>query len=118
MSMSEKEFKDRDEQAVWELIGRHKGIEPSFGFTERTLRRLNEKPEPAPSVFWRPLLRWAMLATVVAMIGRGFWMTRSHTSQQIGEREANVYAGSQGSDYLEDFDVIASLDQLNGEGKL
>lgn len=113
MSMTERDFKDRDEQAVWELIGRHKGIEPSFGFVERTLRRLNEAPAK-PSVFWRPVFRWAMAGTMLAAIAVAGLFLRAHRDPP----QATVYAEVQQADYLEDFDVIASLDQLNGEGKL
>ena len=102
MSMTGKEFNDRDEQAAWELLGRHKGIEPSFGFVERTLRRLDEPAPVARPVFWQPVLHWALAAAVVVVLGVGGW-----TGWQRKQ-----------ADYLEDFDVIASLDELNGEHQL
>lgn len=120
MSVIEENFKDRDEQAVWELIGRHESVEPSFGFIERTLRRLDQ-PEIAPRrVGWFPLLRWAMAAVVVAALGVVGWNGWQHKQQtdRIAAARAETYAAVQQGDYLEDFDVIASLDQLNGKGNL
>jgi len=120
MSMTGKEFNDRDEQAAWELLGRHKGIEPSFGFAERTLRRLDE-PAPVPRpVFWLPALRWALAAAVVVALGAGGWTRwqQKQQSDQVAAARAETYATAQQADYLEDFDVIASLDELNGEHKL
>jgi hypothetical protein len=105
--MSEKEFNDRDEQAVWELLGRHRSIEPSFGFAERTLRRLHEMPERVAWWQW-PVVRWAAslgLAATVAAAGLAHWQ------QARTLRAAEVYAAAH-QDSLEDFDVIAALDQL------
>ena len=111
MSVNRDEFNDRDEQAAWELIGRHKAPEPSFGFAERTLRRLQEKPaRPRWSWAWS----WAAATAVLLCVaGVGYWQ-----SHQQGREEAavSVYAQTQGADYLEDFDVIASLDELKPGG--
>lgn len=118
MSVTEEQFNDRDERAVWELIGRHRPIEPSFGFAERTLRRLDETPESPPSVLtilWQPVFRWAALAVVALLSSFGLW-TRAHRAPQSVEPEVAVYAKAQDADYLEDFDVIASLDQLDKNG--
>jgi hypothetical protein len=120
MSMTGKEFNDRDEQAAWELLGRHKGIEPSFGFVERTLRRLDEPTPVTRPVFWQPVLRWALAATVVVALGVGGWTgwQRKQQSDQVSATRVETYATAQQGDYLEDLDVIASLDQLNGEQEL
>lgn len=118
MSVTEEQFNDRDERAVWELIGRHRGIEPSFGFTERTLRRLNEAPRSASSVLsilWQPVFRWGAVAVVALLSSFTLWM-RAHRAPQAVEPEVVVYAKAQDADYLEDFDVIASLDQLDRKG--
>ena len=118
MSVREEQFNDRDERAVWALIGRHRPIEPSFGFAERTLRRLNEAPRPASSVlsiFWQPVFRWATLA-VVALLSSFILLMRAHRASRAIEPEVAVYAKAQDADYLEDFDVIASLDQLDRKG--
>lgn len=118
MSVTEEQFNDRDERAVWELIGRHRGIEPSVGFAERTLRRLAESPTRAPSVLailWQPVFRWAAVAAVALLSGFGLW-TRAHRAPRAVEPEVAVYAKAQDADYLEDFDVIASLDQLDKNG--
>ena len=109
MSMSS----SHDDDAVWELIGRHRGVEPSVGFVERTLRRLEEPPAPSPHDLWPlPVFRWAVAACLVAVLGAGGWLTWWRVQDQ---HRAEVYAQQ---DLLEDFDVIASLDQLNGAGKL
>src|ERR1043166_4092160 len=115
MGMTEKEFNDRDEQAVWELIGRHQPIEPSFGFVERTLRRLDEVLVSRQCTFWSvPALRWAAAASFVAVLGVSSWLTWQHVQDK---RRAEVYAHVQ-QDRLEDFDVIVSLDQISGDNTL
>jgi len=113
MSVTQKDFNDKDEQAAWELLGRYEVIEPSFGFVERTLRRLDEAPASAPHRLW-PLsvLRWAAAASLAVGLGLGGWLTWQRVQDQ---HRAEVYAQQ---DLLEDFDVIASLDQINGGSKL
>ena len=90
----------------WELIGRHKSVQPSFGFAERTLRRLDE--EPVRLLWWRlPMTRWAAGLSFVFVLAIGLihWQ---HTREA---QRANVYAFAQ-QDALEDFDVIDHLDEL------
>ena len=60
---------------AWEVLERQPGIEPSFGFVERTLRRLEERPAAGRSWFWQPTVRWATLAAVVALSAGG-WVER------------------------------------------
>ncbi len=99
--------------ASWQALARHQAIEPSFGFVERTLRRLEEPASVITPGLWRlRILRWAMVASVVIVAGIGGW----HGWQRGQEaRRAQVYASVQQSDVLdEDFDVIATLDQLSG----
>jgi len=113
MSMREKEFNDRDEQAAWELLGRHESIEPSFGFVERTLRRLDE--EPVRQLFWwqLPVVRWASCLALATMVAGGvFYWQRARETQRV-----EVYAAAH-QDSLEDYDVIAGLDQLEGDNRL
>jgi hypothetical protein len=118
--MTGKEFKDRDEQAAWELLGRHKGIEPSFGFVERTLRRLDQPEVVTRPAFSQLVLRWAVAAVALIWVGVGAWFDHprfavsNHSSEQI----VTTYVETQQADYLEDFDVIASLDELDGGHKL
>ena len=50
---------------AWQALDRDEGIEPSFGFAERTLRRLNEPQEAVRWWVWRPSLRWVALAATV-----------------------------------------------------
>jgi anti-sigma factor RsiW len=99
---------------TWAALERHTGIEPSFGFVERTLRRLDE-PQVVRTWFWQPSFRWAALTATVLVLGVGAWVGRERLVEQ---RRADVYARVQQGDYLEDFDVIASLDQINGANKL
>src|SRR5579859_5810669 len=102
---------------VWQLLGRVKAIEPSFGFAERTLRRLAEPEEAAVRQwFWQPSLRWiALAATAIAVIVGG-WIGHGRMLDQ--KHAAEVYARAQQADYLEDYDVIASLDKLKGDNHL
>ena len=99
---------------AWATLEHHAGIAPSFGFVDRTLRRLAEHPA-ARKWFLQPGFRWAALAASVFMLGVCTWVGRERLVQQ---RRAEIYAGVRHADYLEDFDVIASLDQLNGGNKL
>ena len=96
---------------VWKVLERQTGIEPSFGFVERTLRRLDERPVVGRSWFWLPSVRWAALAATVVALGVGGWVERGRMQER---RRAEVYARVQQADYLEDFDVIANLDQIEG----
>ena len=113
MSMTHKDFNDRDEQAAWDLIGRHESIEPSVGFAQRTLRRLDEIP--ARRIWWQlPVVRWATslgLAGIVAVVGA------IHRQKTVEAKRIEVYAAAH-QDSLDDYDVIASLDQLDGGNKL
>ena len=94
---------------AWQALERDKAIEPSFGFVERTLRRLNEpQPIELPG-FWPASLRWAALATTVVALSMGAWVRHE---RMIEQRRAEIYARAQQGDYLEDYDVIANLDQL------
>lgn len=97
---------------TWALLGRHVAPEPSVGFVARTVRRL-ESPAPAP-VFW-PLWRWAVLAVLVAALGGGGWHVGHHWRQN---RLAMTYAAIHNHDDLEDYDVIATLDVLEGDNAL
>jgi hypothetical protein len=112
MNMNRSEFEDQDAQAAWELLGRHRGIEPSFGFAQRTLRRLYEAP---PRRFWQlPVFRWATALSCMALLGIGGLVIRQRA---IVRHNTEVYAGAH-QDTLEDYDVIASLDQLDGKARL
>ena len=99
---------------AWAALEQHAGIDPSFGFVERTLRRLDEPPV-SRVWFWQPAFRWAALTATMVVFGVGAWVGHERLAEQ---RRADVYARVQQADYLEDFDVIASLDQLNGGNKL
>ena len=98
--------------ALWQRLLQHESIEPSFGFADRAIRRLHE-PETLPiPAFWRPfVLRWATTASLAIVIGAGSWLGwRRYESV----KQAQIYASVQEANFLgEDFDVIASLDELD-----
>ena len=100
---------------AWDVIGRPPGIKPSFGFVERTLRRLNERPAVARSWFWQPAVRWATLGAVVVAVSVLGWVEGERMQER---RRAELYARVQQADYLEDFDVIANLDHIDGGNHL
>jgi len=101
---------------AWEVLGRHESIEPSFGFAERTLRQLTESPAVVRHPWgWRPQIRWAALATSVAAMAITTWFGHQYS---VGKEHAELYARVQEGDYLEDYDVIANLDQLRGGDRL
>jgi len=100
---------------AWEVIERQPGIEPSFGFVERTLRRLDEPPAVGRSWFWQPAVRWATLGAAVVALSVFGWVGRERMQER---RRAELYAHVQQADYLEDFDVIANLDQIKGGNQL
>ena len=100
---------------AWEVIEHQPGIEPSFGFVERTLRRLNERSTVGHLWFWQPGVRWATLAATIVVLSVIGWVERARMQER---RRAELYAHVQQADYLEDFDVIANLDQIEGENRL
>jgi anti-sigma factor RsiW len=103
------------EQAAWGLVGRQAALEPSVGFAARTLRRLATEPRSRVP-WWRawPVWRWAALgATAAVLLVAGIARRQARTA---ADARAAHYAAVAGGDYLEDYDVIASLDQLNLDG--
>jgi predicted anti-sigma-YlaC factor YlaD len=100
---------------LWQTLALDKGIEPSFGFAERTLRQLNEPRIAARPWWWQPSIRWATLATAVAALAVTAWVGHERL---LTRKHAEVYAQVQEGDYLEDYDVIANLDKLKEGGHL
>jgi len=96
---------------AWQVLAHDEGIEPSFGFAERTLRRLNEPRVSPHPWWWRPSIRWATLATSVAALAVTAWVGHE---RMLDRKHAELYAHVQEGDYLEDYDVIANLNQLKG----
>lgn len=98
---------------MWSTLDRLPAIEPSVGFAERTLRRLDE---PVPSLaerFLPAFWRWAMVgatAVMLAVCGWTIWQRAQNT------RLANVYAQVHQGDLNDDFEVIVGLDQLGDKG--
>jgi len=97
---------------VWRTVGHLNPVEPSIGFVERTMRRLEEPPVSQQTPWKWLVLRWGTLTCVVAALAVGGWI--SWQRAQLS-RSAVIYASLQEADYLEDFDVIASLDELEGD---
>jgi len=101
-------------EAAWRALARHESIEPSFGFVERTLRRLHQpESDRVPARWWRRpfALRWATTMAMVMAIGLASWTGWQHHQ---ATKQAQIYASAQEVNFLgDDFDVIASLDQLD-----
>ncbi len=95
-----------DDDKLWELLGRHQAAAPSTGFAERTVRRLHA--EPVRSWYALPVWRWVMIGATAVVLVAGFGVYRR--AENI--RRAEFYASTHQADYLEDYDVIASLDVL------
>ena len=100
---------------AWGVLERHAGIEPSVGFVQRTLQRLDEPRPVARPWFWRPVFRWGALVTAAIALSVGAWVRHQRTVEQ---RRVEIYASVRQAEYLEDFDVVANLDQLKGNDKL
>jgi predicted anti-sigma-YlaC factor YlaD len=100
---------------AWTALERQADIEPSFGFVERTLRRLDEPPVAVRAWSWQPAFRWATLAVTVVALSMGAWISHE---RKVERQRAEIYTRVQQADYLEDYDVIANLDQLNGGNQL
>jgi anti-sigma factor RsiW len=98
--------------ASWDVLTRPEGIEPSFGFVERTMRRLEEQSEPIHAGWLLPVWRWAILGSAAAvMLVSGWMLWQRAETQHAGE----LYAAVNATDFVEDFDVIASLDLIQGQ---
>ena len=99
-------------RSVWEVVSRQPSVTPSFGFAQRTVRRLHEQPARR---FWQmPVFRWATALSLLAIVGgTGLAIYR----QMETSRHAAVYAAVQ-HDRLDDFDVIVALDSLEGDTEL
>ena len=99
-------------QAVWEVVSRQPSVTPSFGFVQRTVRRLHERVERQ---FWQlPVFRLATTVSLLAILSlTGVWACR----QVENSKRVAVYAAAH-HDQLDDFDVIVELDSLEGETDL
>ena len=100
--------------AAWQVLTRPAPITPSFGFVERTLRRLDESPPSRiPSWFEQPVWRWALAGALALLLAGSGWLLEQ---RQETRRAAELYAAVKHVDQVDDFDVIASLDLLNKKG--
>ena len=84
-------------RAVWEVVSRQPSIAPSFGFAQRTLRRLHEQVDRRFCQL--PVFRWATVLSLLVIVSVAAYTAAHH-------------------DHLEDFDVIVALDSLNGDPEL
>ena len=98
--------------AAWQVLTRPESIAPSFGFVERTVRRLDEPGQPPTAWGWlwdRRTVRWGLGIAVLALACTAGGLTW----RQIQVRRAGeIYASVSHGDLVSDFDVIASLDLL------
>lgn len=101
--------------AAWRLLQQLPPQQPSVGFVERTLRQLDEADNLPQPLCWPAPALWRRLAVAVAAlaISTAAWIGWKHWS---AEQQVRLYAEIQQADFLEDFDVIAALDELNGGG--
>jgi anti-sigma factor RsiW len=106
----------RDWQAyatVWQTLAQAEAPSPSGGFVARTMRRLDEAPEPFLFRWRRPAWQWLLVGATTCVIALSGWMIWENAQRS---RLANVYAQVHQSDLTEDEEVIAVLDSLKGEG--
>jgi hypothetical protein len=96
---------------AWTVIAQQTVPEPSVGFAERTLRRLDENLKEHPRFWLAPLWRWALAGAFVVTLSAGGWFGWRTQHVRKAEAQAEVYAMAQ-QDQLEDFDVVASLHLL------
>ena len=82
--------------SAWQVLARDEGIEPRVDIRQW---------------WWRPSIRWATLATTVVALAV---TARVGHERMLNKRHAELYARVQQGEYLEDYDVIANLDQLKG----
>jgi predicted anti-sigma-YlaC factor YlaD len=104
--------------SAWQLVGRLQPIEPSHGFVERTMRRLDENPVPSHGLDWLPIFRWAALGlTVLAMslggwLGWQQWTTLQTAKNTVKPIDSTPFLQVSHGSFFEDMDVIASLEEL------
>ena len=99
-------------RAVWEVVSRQSSIAPSFGFAQRTLRRLHEQVDRR---FWQlPVFRWATVLSLLVIVS----VTGVMTYRQVETAQSVAAYTAAHHDHLEDFDVIVALDSLNGDPEL
>jgi predicted anti-sigma-YlaC factor YlaD len=103
--------------ATWQLLSETKSIEPSFGFVERTMRRLDERAVTHGHE-WLPVFRWVALGLTVIALSLGGWLgwqrwnvARTADSNSSGENQELFVQVNYGS-FFEDLEVIASLKEL------
>jgi predicted anti-sigma-YlaC factor YlaD len=101
--------------AAWTTLAHQRVPEPSFGFAERTLRRLTENPPRQLRGWWTPGIRWALLGAAAVALGITLWLQeRSFEAEQRVE----LYSAINASEPIDDLDVIAYLHELEGGSSL
>jgi anti-sigma factor RsiW len=99
---------------MWAVVAKQVVPGPSVGFTERTLRRLDENLTEHPRLWLAPLWRWAMAGMLVVTLSTGGWFGWRTQHERKADAQAEVYVMAQ-QDRLEDFDVVAALHLLNSD---
>jgi predicted anti-sigma-YlaC factor YlaD len=103
--------------ATWQLLGETKTIEPSFGFVERTMRRLDEQAVSRGHE-WLPIFRWAALGLTVLALSLGGWLgwqrwkTVQTAGTEITNGEPELFVQVNYGGFFDDLEVIASLNEL------
>lgn len=106
----------RGYQNAWNLAARLPAVDPSIGFTARTMRRLNETPSRIPD--WiRSWFGWrgVVLAAASACLAVAAILLLSYPSRQLVLDPIGLYVSIQQNDYLADYDVIEQLHELTEE---
>lgn len=93
--------------ASWQALNRTEAIEPSVGFVEHTLRRLDETPSRAPVWGWHIAWHWAVAGAVALVLAGSGWIVWQRAQNA---RLAVVY--SQIQQPADDYEVISGLDYL------
>ncbi len=103
---------------TWQLLGQYPSIQPSFGFVERALRRLDETRVRQDHPAWLPVFRWLAFGLTVVAVGMASWLgwqqwsqkEPSHTVAQTVEEP--MFAQINHGSLFEDLEVIVYLNEL------
>ena len=101
---------------AWDLLARTPAVEPSHGFTDRTLRQLADRPRGALRyIAWLLGWRGVVISAATACLIVGIIIVVSYRPPHRPYRSNRMYSMVQQDDYLEDYDVIEHLHEFNQE---